>query len=82
MQLKALLRQGISHHTFDGDAIYNLRKIFGHGCFKPLFPKYARVFIKRGYDSVIPPRTACLVVSPYTVGHHAYLFGCAMTVRT
>ena len=31
-------------------------------------------FIKRGYVPIIMQRTACLVVSPYTVGNHAYLF--------
>ena len=39
------------------------------------------IFIKRGYDPIILQHTACLVVSPYTVGNHAYLFGCAMTGR-
>ena len=80
--LKALLRLGISHPEFYGDVIYKLRKIFGHSHFNTLFPKRIKRFIKRGYDPIILQRTACLVVSPYTVGNHAYLFGCAMTGRT
>lgn len=79
--LKTLLRQGISHPEFYGDVIYKLRKILGHTYFQSLFTKRIRKFIKKGYDPVILQRTACLVVDPFTVGHHAFLFGCAMTGR-
>ena len=44
-----------------------------------MFRKRIKIFIKRGYDPIILQLTACLVVSPYTYGYHAYLFGCAMT---
>ena len=80
--LKALLRLGISHPEFYGDVIYKLRKIIGHGNCSTLFLKRIISFVKRGYDPIILQRTACLVVSPYTVDNHAYLFGCAMTGRT
>ena len=77
--LKTLLRQGISHPEFYGDVIYKLRKITGHANFHSLFNKRIKYFIKKGYDPKILQRTACLVVNPFTVGHHASLFDCAMT---
>ena len=80
--LKTLLRHGISHPEFYGDVIYKLRKILGHEHFQTLFPKRIKRFSKRGYDPIILQRTACLVVNPFTVGNHAYLFGCAMTGQT
>ena len=80
--LKALLTQGISHPEFYGDVINKLRKIIGHNYFQTLFVKRIRHFIKKGYDPLILQRTACLVVSPFTVGNHASLFHCTMTGRT
>ena len=77
--LKTLLRQGLSQPDFYGDVIYKLRKILGHNHFNTLFVKTIRKFIRRGYDRVILQRTACLVVDPSTVGHHAFLFNCATT---
>jgi hypothetical protein len=77
--LKTLLRQGISHPEYYGDVIYKLRKITGNANFHTLFSKRIKNFIKKGYDPTILQRTACLVVSPFTVGHHASLFDCAMT---
>ena len=79
--LKALLRQGISHPEFYGDVIYKLRKINGHSHFFTLFNKSIRKFIKKGYDPIILQRTACLVVNPFTVGNHAFLFAYTPTVR-
>ena len=80
--LKTLLRQGISHPEFYGDVIYKLRKITGHTHFHSLFIKRIKKFIKKGYDPTILQRTACLVVNPFTVGHHASLFACATTGRS
>ena len=80
--LKTLLRQGISHPEYYGDVIYKLRKITGHTHFHSLFIKRIKKFIKTGYDPTILQRTACLVVNPFTVGHHASLFGCATTGRS
>ena len=80
--VKALLRQGISNPELYGDVIYKLRKISGHTHFHSLFMKRIKKFIKKGYDPTILQRTACLVVNPFTVGHHASLFACATTGRS
>ena len=80
--LKALLRQGISHPEYYGDVIYKRRKITRHTHFHSLFIKRIKKFIKKGYDPTILQRTACLVVNPLTVGHHASLFACAATGRS
>ena len=80
--LKALLRQGISQQKFYGDVIYKLRKIVEHTHFNSLFIKRIKKFNKKGYDPTILQRTACLVVNPFTVGHHASLFACATTGRS
>ena len=79
--LKALLRQGISHPDFYGDVIYKLRKIIGHTLFPSLFIKCIKKFIKKGYDPTVLQHTACLVVDPFTVGNHAVLFSCTPTGR-
>ena len=78
--LKVLLK-GIAHPGFYGDVIYKLRKIVDTPTFQCSFDKIIRKFIKRGYDPQVLQRTACLVVDPFTVGHHASLFGCAMMGR-
>ena len=44
--LKALLRQGISHPEYYGDVIYKLRKITGHTHFHSLFIKHIKKLIK------------------------------------
>ena len=80
--LKALLIKGISHPEFYGDVIYKLRKIIGHDHFLTLFPKRIKHFLKKGYDPKVLQRTACLVVDPSTVGHHAFLFNCTTTANT
>jgi len=54
----------------------------GHTHFHSLFIKRIKKFIKKGYDPTILQRTACLVVNPFTVGHHASLFACATTGRS
>ena len=79
LSLKALLTRGISHPEFYGDVVYKLRKIIGHDHFQTLFPKRIKHFRKKGYDPTILQRTACLVVDPFTVGNHAFLFNCALT---
>lgn len=80
VNLKTLLR-GIAHPDYYGDVIYKLRKI-KRDCFHGSFNKIIKSFIRRGYDRNILQRSACLVVDPFTVGHYAVLFGCAMTVGT
>ncbi len=76
--LKTLLN-GIAHPEFYNDLIYKLRKINGHASFSTLISKIIRSFVRRGYKHDILQRTSCLVIDPFTVGHHAFLFGCAMT---
>ena len=76
--LKALLCS-IAHPDFYGDLIYKLRKIINNPSFSTLFIKTIKLFAKRGYKRNILQRTSCLVVDPFTVGHYAFLFDCAMT---
>ena len=80
--LKALLRQGISHPEFYGDLIYKLRKFTGHIHFNTIFPKLIKKFIKRGYDPNVLQRTASLIVNPSTVDSFSFLFACATTGRS
>ena len=79
--LKSFLRHGISHPEFYGDVIYKLRKIIGHIHFENLFRKRIKSFLKRDYDPLILQRTSRLVVDPFTIDNHAFLFGCAATGR-
>ena len=79
--LKTLLG-GIAHPDYYGDLIYKLRKINNSYSFPILFIKIIKSFIKRGYQRNILQRTSCLVVDPFTVGHYAFLFNCAMTSGT
>ena len=71
----------LSRPEFYGDVIYKLRKINGHTRVLTLFKKSIRKFIKREYDPIILQRTACLVISPFTVGNNAVLFSCTPTGR-
>ena len=72
--LKALLRQGISHPAYYGDVIYKHRKILGHDDFSGSFEKTIKRFVKRGYDLTILKHTACLMINPFTVERYTFLF--------
>ena len=76
--LKTLLNS-IAHPDFYGDLIYKLRKIINNTSFPTLFSKIIKSYIKRGYRQDILQRTSCIVIDPFTVGHYAFLFNCAMT---
>jgi len=63
------------HLLLPGDQItriyYKQRKISGHGNFETLFPKRIKRLIKMRLW-LYYTTTHCSVVSPYTVGNHAY----------
>ena len=80
--LKTLLQQGISHPEFYGDVVYKLKKILGNAHFTSMFQKIIKKYRKLNYDPLILQRTACLVIDPFTVGNHAFLFDCATTRGT
>jgi hypothetical protein len=72
--LKSLLNLGISKPVFYGDIVYKLRRIRGLVDFSNHFISLIRKFLKKGYDPLILRRTAGLVVDPFTVDSHAFLF--------
>jgi len=68
--------QGVSYPEFDEDEIYKHRKynINEHTHFLTLFNKSTDTFITKGYDPSILQRTVCLVVSPFIVLNHDFIF--------
>ena len=80
--LKSLLRRGLSEPDFYGDLVYKLRKIVGSNGFSAQLVEIISHYKKIGYGVDVLQRTACLVVSPITVGGFAFLFGCTPVGRT
>ena len=80
--LKSLLRQGLSEPDFYGDLVYKLKKIVGSNNFSAQFIKIISHYKKIGYNINVLQQTACLVVSPITVGNFAFLFNCTPVGRT
>ena len=76
--LKTFLNS-IAHPDFYGDLIYKLCRIINNTSFPTLFSKIIKSYIKRGYRHDILQRTSCIVIDPFTIGHYASLFNCAMT---
>ena len=76
IELKSLLRQGLSKPEFQGDFAYKLKKIVGSYNFSAQFIKIISHYKKIGYNINVLQQTACLVVNPITVGNFAFLFNC------
>ena len=82
VELKSLLRQGLSEPDFYGDLVYKLKKIVGSYNFSAQFIKIISHYKKIGYNINVLQQTACLVVNPITVGNFAFLFICTPVGRT
>ena len=80
VELKSLLRQGLSEPDFYGDLVYKLKKIVGSNNFSAQF-----IIIishkKIGYNNNVLQQTACSVVNPIMVGIFAFLFNCTPVCR-
>ena len=82
VELKSLLRQGLSEPEFYGDLVYKLKKIVGSNNCSAQFIKVISHYKKIGYNINVLQQTACLVVNPITVGNFAFLFNCTPVGRT
>ena len=82
IELKSLLRQGLSETEFYGDLVYKLKKIVGSNNFSVQFIKIFSHYKKIGYNINVLQQTAFLVVNPITLGNFAFLFNCTPAGRT
>ena len=82
VELKSLLRQGLSKPDFYGDLVYKLEKIVGSNNFSAQFIKIISHYKKISYNINKLQQTACLVVNPITVSNFAFLFNCTLVGRT
>ena len=82
VELKSLLRQGLSEPEFYGDLVYTLKKIVGSDHFSAQFIRIISHYKKIGYSISVLQLTAFLVVNPITVGNFAFLFNCTPVDRT
>lgn len=82
VDLKTLLRQGLSEPDFYGDLVYKFKKILGSDNFSEQFRKIISKYKKIGYNVDVMRQTACLVIDPFTVGNFASFFGCTTGGRT
>ena len=80
IELKSLLRQGLSEPEFYGDLVYKLKKIVGSNNFAVQFIKIIFHCKKIGSNINILQQTACLVVNQITVGNFAFLINCTLWV--
>ena len=67
---------------FYGDLVYKLKKIIGSNNFSTQFIEKISHYLKIGYNIKVLHQTACLVVSPITVGNFTFLFDCTPVGRT
>ena len=82
VELKSLLRQGLSEPEFYGDLVCKLWKIVGSNNFSAQFIKIISHYKKIGHSIYVLQQTACLVVNPIMVGNFAFLFNCTPVGRT
>ena len=82
LDLKSLLRQGLTETELYGDLVYKLKKIICSNIFSAQLIKIISHYKKIGYDIKVMQRTACLVVNPVTVGSFVFLFHCTRVGRT
>ena len=78
LDLKSLLRQGLTETELYGDLVYKLKKIICSNNFSAQLIKIISRYKKIGYDINVMQRTACLV----TVGSFVFLFHCTRVGRT
>ena len=74
LELKSLLKQGLSEPEFYGDLVYKFKKIVGQSDFSNQLRKIIIHYKRIGYNMNVMQQTACLVVSPVTVNNFADLF--------
>ena len=74
--------EGLSEPDFNGDLVYEFRKIIGKNDFPYHFKKIGVCYKKIGYNINVMRQTACLVVNPIKVNSFAYLFNCTTVGRT
>ena len=79
---KTLHAPRLSEPEFYGDLVYKLKKIVGSNNFSAQFIKIISDYKKIGYNINVLQQTACLVVSPITVGNFAFLLNCTPVGRT
>ena len=82
VELKSLLRQGLSEPDFYGDLVYKLKKIVGSKKKQRSLLKKISHYIKIGYNINVLQQNACLVVNPIMVDNFAFLFKCTSVGRT
>ena len=82
VRLQSLLRQGLSELEFNGDLVYKLKKILGSNNFSAQYVKLFFHYKRIGYNINVLQQTACLLVSPITVGIFAFLFNCTLVGGT
>ena len=67
LELKSLLRQGLSEPELYGDLVYELKKLVGSHNFSMQLIKISSHYKKIGYFINVLQQTACLVVNPIRV---------------
>ena len=80
--LRSLLLKRLSEPEFYGDLMYKLKKIVGSNNFSVHFIKIISDYKKIGFNINVLQQTACLVVSPITIGNFAFLFNYKLVGRT
>ena len=68
--------------SYYDDLEYELKKIVGSNNFSAQFIKMISFYKNIGHNINVLQQTACLVVSPITVGNFAFLFNCMPVGRT
>ena len=69
VELKSLLRQGLSEPEFYRDLVYKLKKIIGTNNISAQFTKIISHYKKIGYSINLSQKAACLVVNPIIPGN-------------
>ena len=81
VELKTLLREGLSEPEFYGDLVYKFKKLIGRNDFSFQFRKIIIRYRCIGYNLNAMRPSACLVFKPIMVDNFATFFNCTPVGR-
>ena len=81
VELKTLLREGLSEPEFYGDLVYKFKKLIGRNVFSFQFRKIITRYRRIGYNLSVTRQSACLVFNPIMVNKYAAFFNCTPVGR-
>ena len=81
VELKTLLKWGLSEPEFYGNLLYKFKKLIGRNDFSFQFRKIITRYRRIEYNHIVMRQSACLVVNPIMVDNYATFCNCTPVGR-